>query len=276
MCRVCNGIKLKAVLNHPKGWSLLQCEECGLAFKTGVTTSYENLQAEYYERFNFDRSREASEVTRIMRNHIQMDNPLSILEIGCGTGALLNEFRKHGMKVYGFEPSANAVRISRERFGLSTIKTGYFTHNTFDIKPNVILLYDVIEHLEEPLQLLNAISGSMDRDCICIIKSGNPQSLNAKLYPKKWGYYLNDEHVAFYSLTALRTLCGKSNLKVEKYYNFRHAYGGLAALALGKNIVRAVINRSIEWSTGYQERLFIELANDHFVAVLKRADGEKK
>ncbi|MBK7260252.1 MAG: class I SAM-dependent methyltransferase [Ignavibacteriae bacterium] len=49
-----------------------------------------------------------------------------MLEIGCGTGAVLNEFRKRGALVSGFEPSPAAVARARSLYDLTTVVNSPF------------------------------------------------------------------------------------------------------------------------------------------------------
>ncbi len=249
--------------------TLVKCNDCGLITKPDVHFLYENLGKNYYNQLNFDRSKEAKEIVNVINKHIQNSGHLNLIEIGCGTGSLLAALREHKINVFGFEPSAIACQIAAARYNLHTIKNEYFLKNTFGVVPDVILLYDVIEHLEDPLPIFQNIKKNMDQHTIIVIKSGDPYSFNAQLYPARWHYYRSDQHVKFYSKSSLDILASNAGMQQIKYYRCRHAYGGIAFKILLKNIIKALLFRLVKkYSLSDKDRA-IALANDHFISIFK-------
>lgn len=271
VCTLCGQVSLKLILEQDH-WAIHRCLKCGFVFKSGAVFHYEDLPREYYIKYNFDRSNEVKEVVRILHKQYHSLQGLTMLEIGSGTGSLLNEFRKYGINVYGIEPSKSAVAIAESVFGLSTISNGYFAADKLSLKPDVFLLYDVIEHLDDAIALFKEFKRSMTINSVLVVKSGNPSSLNAMLYPSKWMYFLMNEHVAFYSEKALNILCDKTGLRVDKFFRFEDAYGGLKSYLLLKNIIKAFLLQLFPKNSRVWNRLSINLANDHFIALIRWAD----
>jgi ubiquinone/menaquinone biosynthesis C-methylase UbiE len=87
----------------------------------------------------------------------------SLLEVGCGDGALSGLiYKTFSCNIMGIEPSAEGIKFSREMFnkynlkGKFEISEGYsynFPDNHFDL----IVLADVIEHLQHPDLMLKEI-----------------------------------------------------------------------------------------------------------------------
>jgi len=97
-----------------------------------------------------------------------------VLEIGCGTGILGDVLRKKGLSCYeGIEPS-------RERANLAAEK-GHRIHNIYLDKDNcddlgvfgTIVLADVIEHLENPKDLLDLSKLLMQQSSRLIVSVPN-------------------------------------------------------------------------------------------------------
>lgn len=271
-CKICNSSNLK-IITEQDGWKLYRCKDCGFVYKYGVTIQYEELPASYYNVYNFDRTKEVEEIIEIIKKYYKNLSQVNLIEIGSGTGILLNEFQKRCINVFGYEPSSIAVEISKNKFGLENVKAEYFIGNTFNVHPNVFLLYDVIEHLEDPKSLFELVKNSMKNDTIFIIKSGNPSSINARLFPRKWGYFLIPEHLAFYSESAMDKLCETSGLNLKKFYKFKHAYGGFALKILISNFIKSIILRASKiYPALYKKldkRFGVNFANDHYIAVIK-------
>jgi len=134
----------------------------------------------------------------------------------------------------------------------------------------VFLLYDVLEHLESPLELFREIRKAMSARSVLIIKSGDPNSLNALLFPPRWIYFLLDQHIAFFPKKALKRLAEKAGLVLDRYLPFRHAYGGYAFSKLLRNIAKSFLFQILPESGTFHKKYAIDLANDHFLAVLRR------
>ena len=98
----------------------------------------------------------------------------NVLEIGCGTGDLLNHLRpKIG---YGYDISSEMISISNSKFLISknlTFSTEFpltINHQPFDY----IFMSDVIEHLEKPGETFKQISKLMNNKSKLVITMANP------------------------------------------------------------------------------------------------------
>jgi 2-polyprenyl-3-methyl-5-hydroxy-6-metoxy-1,4-benzoquinol methylase len=247
--------------------NLYECSECGFFFKDyGI--NYEELEDEYYNLFNYDRKKETKQFEKIIYRNFPDKKKLKLLEIGCGTGALLSEFKNDGFDVYGVEPSKKACEMAKEKFGLENIIEGYFDNGKYSFCPDVIILSDVIEHLQYPLDLFKQIKLVMSSETIFFVKSGNPHSITARLHPAKWGYFNIEQHIAFYSKKALSKLCQKSALSLCNYYIFINYFGGMIYKEYLKNIGKAMVLKVLK-TPNIQNRFGIRSINDHFIAIIK-------
>lgn len=142
---------------------------------------------------------------------------MTILDIGCGGGIVLNQLYKEytSSKVIGIEPSPLAKRAS-EKFGFKLIEEFYPPQNREDIKElDVVLHYDVLEHVENPLKFLEEIYKDLKvdalmvfsvPDCTTAIKNGDIS-------------ILIHEHLNYFSVDSLKKLveqAGYSDVVVEQ------------------------------------------------------------
>ena len=77
---------------------------------------------------------------------------MKLLDVGCGTGALLEEFTTR-FDAHGIEPSQAAVDFCRKR-GLMTVKVGVLEQHPVTEQVDIMTLLDVVEHIEDDEQLL--------------------------------------------------------------------------------------------------------------------------
>jgi len=84
-----------------------------------------------------------------------------LLDIGCGTGEYLKAASDRGMDVTGIDVDASLTERIHRKLGFRVV-TGLFTADTFPRHTfDVIVLSHVIEHLQEPLELLKSIRAAL-------------------------------------------------------------------------------------------------------------------
>jgi SAM-dependent methyltransferase len=126
-----------------------------------------------------------------------------LLEIGCGSGAMLKGFEDLGWKTEGidFDPAAvDACHRRGLRVNLGTLEARHYPSNSFD----AVILSHVIEHVHDPVALLT--------ECRRILKSGGTLSLvtphvNAlghRVFAQSWFCLDPPRHLHLFSIPALR------------------------------------------------------------------------
>jgi 2-polyprenyl-3-methyl-5-hydroxy-6-metoxy-1,4-benzoquinol methylase len=117
---------------------------------------------------------------------------VSVLDIGCSTGSLLDFAASKGCKTYGLEYSESAKAIAALK-GHQMLKD----LSSINLKFDIITAFDLIEHVYEPLSFFQQCNNLLSDNGYLIILTGNPQSFSAKLLGSKWWYYRFPEHVIF-------------------------------------------------------------------------------
>jgi SAM-dependent methyltransferase len=143
---------LKGALSH----QLFQCSSCGFSiFLPGVAGTnkfYEEVtEKHYYVRAKWEHNEGKKDLTRIDA-HV-------VLDIGCGAGEFLNLAREKipEAELFGVEFSPSAVATARERGFNASFITDLVEalHQFEDGKFDLISMYQVIEHLENPAQVVS-------------------------------------------------------------------------------------------------------------------------
>ena len=115
--------------------------------------------------------------------------PKSVIDVGCGTGALLNEFQKYGCETFGLEFSPAGLEMCRQRglnvkrFDLYNEKGDYL--GTYDI----ITSMEVAEHLPEK-------SADTFVDLLCCL--GDRIAFSASHPGQGGGDHVNEQHQAYW------------------------------------------------------------------------------
>jgi len=170
---------------------------------------YKNYQADETKiRLTFKRR-----ILEIMKN-IKTGK---LLDLGCAMGFFVDESQKLGWQADGIEISDYAVKYSQTQLHLN-IKQGdiqdvHLENNRYDL----ITMWDVIEHLSDPKDVLNKINKALNKDGVLVFSTPDIGSIPAKVSGHHWiGYKLSDEHLTYFSLETLKLLCEKTGFKIIK------------------------------------------------------------
>jgi len=165
-CNLC-GCETPSLIFGKKGYDIVQCPKCALIY-VGNQPTPEELSRLYSFESGYHRALE-DDTSALCRGHLRdsarylscvMKHRRSgrILDVGCSTGFFLDAARSQGWSTYGVELSEDTARIAREKHGLD-VKTGVLTEGAYPASSfDVVTLWDVIEHVCDPKQLLATVS----------------------------------------------------------------------------------------------------------------------
>lgn len=144
-------------------------------------------------------------------------NDLSVLDVGGGTGWVLNSLKKATNRFKYF----NIVDID-ENAESTAIVNGYsfFKGKIEDYKPknkfDLIIMLNLIEHVSDPVLVLNSIKDMTKKNGLIVIKTPNNDSLDARIFKKyNWGGLHAPRHFNIFSKKSIEILAEKNGLKVE-------------------------------------------------------------
>src|SRR5258708_36021842 len=98
-----------------------------------------------------------------------------LLDIGAGTGVLLEEAARMGYDAQGVEPSAWMCARCKEK-GLR-IHRGVFPHPSVTGSYDVVTLVDVLEHVPNPVGLLREIAQVLNPQGVAVVVTPDLGSL---------------------------------------------------------------------------------------------------
>ena len=135
-----------------------------------------------------------------------------LLDVGCGNGKFLGLMRELGWQVEGTEIDPKAVEIARNnklQVGAGELAEQRYPVNSFD----VITLNSVIEHVQDPLNLLKESCRILKDGGVLMILTPNTESRTHRIYKDKWLNLDPPRHLHLFSPKNLRSLAGKAGFK---------------------------------------------------------------
>ncbi|MBI2443490.1 MAG: class I SAM-dependent methyltransferase [Candidatus Levybacteria bacterium] len=201
--------------DYTKHGQIVRCRNCSLVYVNprenlkNLLKGYEDVEdPEYIETEKYRKIILSEHLRELER----WKHKGKLLDVGCFAGYFLTLAKDHGWSPFGIEPSSWAVRIAKKngaRLLGKDIETTTLPKNYFD----VITLWDVIEHLANPSDILEKLSHSMKRGGVIALGTPNVDSLFAKVLGEKCPFFIR-MHLILFSPKTLRRLLEKHGFSV--------------------------------------------------------------
>lgn len=227
-CYLCQQrVPIKAFTKY--NFDILQCPHCSL-YSLKFQQNYQSFINHYYteefftgsnDRIGYsdyegDSLAESINMKRYLVRLMHHKKRGRLLDVGCATGIFLQAAKNIGFSPYGFDVSAYAIKKAKQKFGnrvrKTTVAKARYQKNFFDL----ITMFDVVEHLENPRQDLLNIRQYLKDNGILVINTGDAGSLLAKIQGKHWHFFVPPQHLFFFSRNTLTQLLHQAGFKVVK------------------------------------------------------------
>lgn len=203
--------------------ALAVCEECGFILNQSFEPSRLSY-GEYYDNTQtcspfFDEYVSGLAGYLIFEKNVRN---CRIVEVGCGNGLFLRKlvgFEGVGNRGYGFDPGYVGPAV--DLGGRLRFENRYYGSDCAEIPADVIICRHVIEHVADPLDLLQTIRQAVDSSPRARIFFETPCVEWILRNQVIWDFFY--EHCSYFTAESLTTAFEISNLRVE---SVRHMFNG--------------------------------------------------
>lgn len=232
-CPVCSGKQIKKVFSvkdytvSGELFTLYSCNDCSFVFTQDIPSgdeigpyyasqnyiSHSNTQKGLINKL-YHKVRKITLVSK--RNMIVAETGIkkgSLLDVGCGTGAFLNEMKSAGWQITGLEPDETARKNALELFGIQTQPSDELFNlpaQSFD----AITMWHVMEHVHELHEYTERLKELLKPGGRLLIAVPNYTSHDAGHYKEYWAAYDVPRHLYHFSPASMRVLMDQHGLKV--------------------------------------------------------------
>jgi 2-polyprenyl-3-methyl-5-hydroxy-6-metoxy-1,4-benzoquinol methylase len=157
----------------------------------------------------------------------------TLLDVGTGSGYLLDAAAGLGYDAHGIEPAASAAaRAERRHPGkviAGTLGDDTYPERSFD----AMAMTDVIEHVADPRALLRSAAKTLKDGGLLLVVTPDTDSWTRRLLGPRWFQY-KDEHVTYWNRRTLaralgeagfETVLARRNVKRFSLAYYRHYFG---------------------------------------------------
>jgi SAM-dependent methyltransferase len=211
----------------PGTYDISQCTSCGLIYLSKRPTSA-SLPACYDEHYHVRCNRNVQRWKSLLfdiRYNLRFRRltaylgrkPRKVLEIGCGDAAFLvylEQVLGRGCQLVGIDLDVDAVELPKD----SAIRlcSGAIQELELGEQFELVILYDVLEHLDKPIETLRRIAKLLTPDGLVVAMAPNWDSVWRKVFPRHWGGLQIPRHLLFFEEKTLSVLLDKADFKVRR------------------------------------------------------------
>jgi 2-polyprenyl-3-methyl-5-hydroxy-6-metoxy-1,4-benzoquinol methylase len=205
-------------LSSPKfkvdNYKMLECGQCSFIFSDPMLPGSDQFyywicQSKHYYpavRWEWASLIETLKVRQVKR----------VLDVGCGSGLFLDELRKEGLNGFGIDLNPSSVEACKHR-GLQAecLNVEELERSGME-KFHAITLFHVLEHIESPVNVVNALKRNLPNDGVIAVSV----PLSPMFFETDWRDPLNrpPHHLSRWNKKSLQALAKAVNMNAEFIY----------------------------------------------------------
>ena len=250
-CPICGHAKSSSVSYYSE-YFLVKCNSCKFVYSEQKPTQQE--LDEVYN--NYDYSTEDSSLTSAsMKKHIDICKYImslgkisSVLDVGCGKGAWLNIFKEFGCDTFGTEYNDD-LKTFASSVGHIMLDGGLFPIVRKDQKFDLIIFTEVIEHIQNPNEVLSHFNNILSNEGLIFITTPNFSAIERHFLRGKWKNVMYPEHLSYYTPATLNSVLNKNGFsKISLYSENIGVFVILESLGFSSN-ARISVSGGIQTAT---------------------------
>tara|TARA_B100000767_G_scaffold31147_2_gene26747 strand:- start:3344 stop:4240 length:897 start_codon:yes stop_codon:yes gene_type:complete len=203
---------------------IYKCKKCTLKFsEIAVEISSSNIENKYKDIIDHIYINEIPYKKKYFNKLFKkisryLDDKKTVLEIGSYYGVLGNIIKNDVKSYSGLELSLHGSNYAKEKYNLQIFNESVEEHVKKDIKYDIIIMSDVIEHFSDPFKIIKLINEMLNPDGLLIFTTYNIDSFYAKITGKNYHWIL-PYHLFYFSNKTLKNICLENNIEIFKISN---------------------------------------------------------
>jgi SAM-dependent methyltransferase len=290
-CLLC-GSKERAVVHEKPPFRIVRCARCSLVY-TLPRLSPAAIEAMYQtDYWKSDAAKDFGYTDYLADEPLYVKTftmrgrwiarfrspPGRALDVGCAAGFALTALQELGYDVQGVEISRAMVEVARRRLGAERVHHGTLDglaasealRGPFDL----ITMFDVVEHVEDPVALLAIARRLLAPGGIVVLETQNVRSAFARLLGVRWQHYKFQEHLYHFDPATVRALLANAGFEVVACTPRRGGkYVSLRFLVERAGRVHPLLSKLLKPLNVFRDRALYVNVFDEMLVVARAAPG---
>ena len=211
------------------GVQIVCCRSCTLHYSERIPKRKEDvyeadffvprMEGSYKESYEYRKQRFGLERIELIRGAIGKIEGCKILDVGSGSGYFLDCAKKNQMIPIGIELSTELRERSSREIGIKIYGCD-IDELPEDEKFDVITMFDLIEHVSDPVGLLTKAREKLRKGGIIVVFTPNFDSFGIKVMREDSNLILPAEHLVYFTKKSLSEACTRAGLRSEYIATF--------------------------------------------------------
>jgi SAM-dependent methyltransferase len=224
-------------------FTFLECSDCGYIWMRNRPSTLElsTIYPETYSTYNYNdylgrvianlRSIVQRLKIQLLRRHIP--KTARVADIGCGNAELLRLIQLYGgqqWQLFGVDIADESMKRLGE-LGITGIQSRFENINEAEIQFDAIIMNQVIEHLEKPMEIIAKAHNLLSQGGLLILETPSIDGWDAKLFKKRyWGGWHTPRHWQIFSEATLTQALEQQGFVVTRVDYMLNPYAWLHSL----------------------------------------------
>jgi 2-polyprenyl-3-methyl-5-hydroxy-6-metoxy-1,4-benzoquinol methylase len=227
ICNLCGHKKnFQIFLTWKKKYQLIECFKCGAITpnishkneKEFIDSVYNNPNytkkafTDIFKNYEYRKKVFGLERYSYCFKRLKLSKNSKVLDLGCGFGYFLSFLKSKKINCKGIEPQKNIAFFCKESLNIDVTSSKIDEEKNNEFK--LITLFDVLEHLKNPVQYFKTIYKKLKIGGYCVIYTPNIRSVSYALMGSDQNTMLPFEHLCFYDQKSIKYLSKKSKFQI--------------------------------------------------------------
>lgn len=225
-CPVCNSDNKKYEFSKYE-FQLYQCNECSTAFFDRIPLNTNDVYSSehalkdakiaYLYNKDYRKVRFAKERVQLLENELKSGiRGRNILDVGCGTGWFLEYAKEKGANCHGVELGKELAKFTSDNLDIPVWNCELQEIQT-EKKFDIITMFDLIEHVTDPVELLESAKDLLNKGGIILIFTPQYDSVAIQTMKEKSNLVMPSEHLSYFTKDTIYYLADKIKMDVQYY-----------------------------------------------------------
>lgn len=232
-CPVCSIVEGKFFKNSDNeliakkyGTEFYKCKNCSVVYANRIPKNIMDVYGDlnylkqakqsYLSNVEYRKTRFGIERINLIKQNLDSRKNIKLLDIGCGTGWFLELAKENFSSVYGLEPAKELAKNTEKRLNIKIFKNDMIKED-FKMKFDVITMFDVIEHIPNPVECIEKSYDLLNNKGILIIFTPNNDSYAMNYLNAKSCILCPPDHLNIFNNKSLRKVSKYAGFKIKQY-----------------------------------------------------------
>ncbi len=221
-CPVCGSSK-RHVEFSKYNIDIVGCLDCSLRYASKIPRETEDIYSDeeylpvaqqcYMQNVDYRKKRFGGERIEIIRQFTGEVKGKRLLDIGCGTGWFLDVAQEAGFGVCGQELGKELAKWTAKRLGVD-VHSCPVSDIPLKQKFDVITMFDLIEHVTDPVQLVRDCKQLLTPSGIMLVFTPNFDSLAINVMKENSNLITPAEHLTYFTRKSVEKIAEQTDMEL--------------------------------------------------------------